>query len=116
MALVEHSLALVTKLGARLMLQVALEEEVLAFLERDWYERRSINGAPGWRNGAKPRTVKVAGGDLTIPMPQVRGPEGPFPPGCCRLTPRGSRSWRRRSRSSLGMGSRRGAFRKPWAR
>jgi hypothetical protein len=59
------------------MLQVALEEEVVAFLQRDWYERRP-GGSSVWRNGNKPRTVKVAGGDLTLAMPQVRGAERSF--------------------------------------
>lgn len=90
LALSDYPLALVTKLGARLMLQVALEEEVLAFLERDWYERRSSSAPPGWRNGSKPRTVKVTGGDVTLAMPQVRGAGRPFhsrllPPYTTRL-------------------------------
>jgi len=85
----QHPLAWITQWGARLMLQVALEEEVMAFLERDWYERRS-GGSPGWRNAAKPRTVKVGGGDLLLAMPQVRGAGQPFhsrllPPRTSRL-------------------------------
>jgi putative transposase len=72
----QHPLAWITQWGARLMLQVALEEEVMAFLGRDWYERRPEGSS--WRNGSKPRTVKVAGGDVKIAMPQVRGAGGPF--------------------------------------
>ncbi len=74
----EHPLARLTQWGARLMLQVALEEEMLAFLGRDWYERGRGGVAPGWRNGSKPRTVKVAGGDVRLAMPQVRGAAQPF--------------------------------------
>ncbi|MFH0872139.1 MAG: IS256 family transposase, partial [bacterium] len=76
----QHPLAWITQWGARLMLQVALEEEVMAFLRRDWYERRP-GGSSIWRNGSKPRTVKVAGGDVTIAMPQVRGAGQPFHSG-----------------------------------
>jgi transposase-like protein len=75
----QHPLAWIAQWGARLMLQVALEEEVMAFLGRDWYERRPKGSS--WRNGSKPRTVKVAGGDVTIAMPQVRGAGGPFHSG-----------------------------------
>ena len=46
-----------------MMVQVALEEELRAFLGRDWYERRS-NGQEGIRAGSKPRTVKVGCGDI----------------------------------------------------
>jgi hypothetical protein len=35
------SLAELTKMGARMMLEVAIEEELTAFLGRDYYERRS---------------------------------------------------------------------------
>jgi len=73
----QHPLAWITQWGARLMLQVALEEEEVAFLRRDWYERRP-GGSSVWRNGSKSRTVKVAGGDLTLAMPEVRGAGQPF--------------------------------------
>lgn len=65
------SLMEVTRIGARLMLQSALEEEVTAFLERDWYERK--NAGKGSRNGYKHRTVKTGSGDIEVRMPQVRG-------------------------------------------
>jgi transposase-like protein len=89
-ALSQHPLSWITQWGARLMLQVALEEEVMAFLERDWYERKG-GGSPGWRNGSKSRRVKVGGGDLLLPMPQVRGAGQPFhsrllPPYTTRLS------------------------------
>lgn len=65
-----------TKIGARMMLQAALEEEVTAHLERDYYER--VCSAKGSRNGTKPRTVKIGSGDIGIQMPQVRNAGGPF--------------------------------------
>ena len=65
-----------TRIGARMMLQVALEEEITAHLERDYYER--TNSAKGSRNGSKPRTVKIGSGDIGIRMPQVRNAGGPF--------------------------------------
>lgn len=65
------SLMELTKIGAGLMLQSALEEEVTAFLERDFYERKKVG--KGRRNGYKPRTVKVGSGDIGLRMPQVRG-------------------------------------------
>jgi putative transposase len=87
-AISQQPLAWITQWGARLMLQVALEEEVMAFLQRDWHERRS-KGSP-WRNGTKLRTIKVGGGDVRIAMPQVRGAAQPFhsrllPPFTTRL-------------------------------
>lgn len=32
----------------------------------------------GWRNGYEPKTLKTAGGPLSISMPQVRATEEPF--------------------------------------
>ena len=65
-----------TRIGARMMLQSALEEEITAHLERDYYERTS--SAKGSRNGSKPRTVKIGSGDIRIKMPQARNAGGPF--------------------------------------
>lgn len=70
------SLSEITRLGARMMLQSALEEEVTAYLERDYYER--VGDKKGKRNGSKPRTVKTGCGDLRLKMPQVRDAGGPF--------------------------------------
>lgn len=65
-----------TKIGARMMLQSALEEEVTAYLQRDYYERNAE--AKGSRSGSKPRTVKIGSGDIGIRMPQVKHAGGPF--------------------------------------
>lgn len=73
---VMSSLAELTRSGAKLMLQVALEEEITCFLARDLYERTS--SAKGSRNGSKPRTVKIGGGDIAIRMPQARNTDRPF--------------------------------------
>jgi putative transposase len=70
------SLAELTKKGAQMMLQVAVEEEVTAYLKRDYYERNVY--AQGSRSGSKPRTIKVGAGDIELRMPQVRNTEGPF--------------------------------------
>lgn len=70
------SLSEITRLGARMMIQSALEEEVTAYLERDYYER--LSDKKGKRNGAKPRTVKTGCGDIQLRMPQVRDAGGPF--------------------------------------
>lgn len=65
-----------TRIGARMMLQSAMEEEVTTYLERDFYERTS--SAKGSRNGSKSRVVKIGSGDIGIRMPQVRNAGGPF--------------------------------------
>ena len=70
------SLVELTKIGAKMMLQSALEEEVTAYLQRDYYER--AGGARGSRSGSKPRTVKIGGGDIGLRMPQTRNSGGPF--------------------------------------
>jgi transposase-like protein len=70
------SLAELTRMGAKMMLQVAVEEEITAYLARDHYERTA--SARGRRNGSKPRTVKIGSGDIKIRMPQARDSGGPF--------------------------------------
>lgn len=54
----ESSLMELTRVGATMMLQAAIEEEVTAYLGRDHYERKP--SARGSRNGLKPRTVKAS--------------------------------------------------------
>jgi len=58
------------RLGAQLVFQRAIEEEVAAFLGRARFERASE--ARGSRNGHRPRQVQAAEGPLTIAVPQVR--------------------------------------------
>src|SRR5947208_10055120 len=58
------------RLGARLILQQALEEELTEFLGRGRYERR---GEPvAHRNGYQPVTVKTTAGPLELERPRVR--------------------------------------------
>lgn len=58
------------RLGARLILQQALEEELSEFLGRERYERR---GEPiAHRNGYEPVTVKTTAGALRLQRPRVR--------------------------------------------
>jgi putative transposase len=65
----EH-LAELGRLGARLVLQRAVDEEVAAFLGRARYERTPI--ATGSRNGTRPKPIQTAEGEISIAMPQVR--------------------------------------------
>jgi putative transposase len=65
----EH-LAELGRLGARLVLQRAIEDEVAAFLSRARYERPA--DARGSRNGTRPKPIQTAEGEITIAMPQVR--------------------------------------------
>ena len=58
------------RLGARLVLHRAVEDEVTAFLGRARYERTPE--AAGSRNGHRPRRIQTAEGEIMIAMPQVR--------------------------------------------
>jgi putative transposase len=62
----------VARLGARLLLQTALEAEVTAFLGRDRYQRRP-DADPGYRNGHQPVTIKTTSGPVTLERPKLRG-------------------------------------------
>jgi putative transposase len=65
----------VAVLGARLLLQTAIEAEVTAFLGRDRYERTASceDARAGMRNGYCPTTVKTTAGPVTLERPKVRG-------------------------------------------
>jgi putative transposase len=65
----------VARLGARLLLQTALEAEVTEFLGRDRYQRRqNDDGArAGSRNGYCPTTIKTTAGEVTLERPKLRG-------------------------------------------
>lgn len=64
-------LAQLGRLGAQLVLQRAVEDEVTSFLNRTRYQR--VDDAQGWRNGHRPRRIHTAEGPLTIEVPQLRG-------------------------------------------
>jgi transposase-like protein len=66
-----EQLAELGRLGTRLVLQRAVEDEVTAFLGRARYERTTA--ATGSRNGNRLKPIQTAEGELSIAMPQVRG-------------------------------------------
>jgi putative transposase len=73
-----ESLSELAKLGARLIIQRAVEDEFDAWLGRARYERRPEhqrglrNYDSGLRNGFRSRTVQTAEGELSVEIPQVR--------------------------------------------
>ena len=81
-----ESLSELAKLGARLIIQRAVEDEFDAWLGRARYERRAE--APGLRNGFRPRRVQTAEGELSVQIPQVREAAEPF---VSKLFPRGTK-------------------------
>src|SRR5918912_3833103 len=79
-----ESLSELARLGARLIIQRAVEEEFDTWLGRARYERRPErqrglrNYGSGLRNGFRPRHVQTAEGELRIEIPQVREAAMPF--------------------------------------
>jgi hypothetical protein len=73
-----ESLSELAKLGARLIIQRAVEDEFDAWLGSARYERRPDyqrglrNYESGLRNGFRARRVQTAEGELEIEIPQVR--------------------------------------------
>ena len=67
----------VARLGARLLLQTALEAEVTAFLGRERYQRDPVASA-GYRNGHQPITVRTTSGPVTLERPKLRGTDQRF--------------------------------------
>jgi len=63
-------LELFAREGARLVLTVALEEEVTQFLKHHPYERSQAN-IRGYRNGHRERQVSCGAGEIEIAMPRV---------------------------------------------
>src|SRR5215216_1105773 len=68
-----ESLSELAKLGARLIIQRAVEDEFDAWLGRARYERRP-EAPPGLRNGFRARRLQTAEGELSVEIPQ--GPGG----------------------------------------
>jgi transposase-like protein len=70
----------VARLGARLIMQSALEAEVAEFLGRARYQRRAEvpDARPGARNGYCPTTVKTTAGPVTLERPKLRGTDEKF--------------------------------------
>ncbi len=69
------SLEQVARLGARLIIQTALEVEVEEFLGRARYERAASadDSRAGSRNGFCPTTIKTTAGPVTVQRPKLRG-------------------------------------------
>ena len=72
-----ESLSELARLGARLIIQRAVEDEFDAWLGRARYERRP-DYQRGLRNGFRPRRVQTAEGELEVEIPQVREAAEPF--------------------------------------
>jgi transposase-like protein len=103
-----ESLSELAKLGARLIIQRAVEDEFDAWLGRARYERRPEyqrglrNYDSGMRNGFRPRTVQTAEGELAIEIPQVREAAEAF---ASKLFPRGTRLMRTEPLKALVIGA-----------
>jgi transposase-like protein len=70
----------VARLGARLIMQTALEAEVEEFLGRARYQRHAEapEARTGSRNGFCPTTVKTTAGPVTLARPKLRGTDEAF--------------------------------------
>jgi putative transposase len=79
-----ESLSELARLGARLIIQRAVEDEFDAWLGRARYERRPAhqrglrNYDSGLRNGFRARRVQTLEGELQVEIPQVREAAEPF--------------------------------------
>ena len=83
----QEVLSELASLGAKLIIQRAVEEEFDEWLGRARYERKP-EAPPGKRNGFRPRRVQSAEGELPVEIPQVREAAEPF---VSKLFPRGKR-------------------------
>jgi putative transposase len=72
-----ESLSKLAKLGARLIIQRAVEDEFDAWLGRARYERRP-DYQRGLRNGFRPRKLQTLEGELRVELPQIREAAEPF--------------------------------------
>jgi putative transposase len=103
-----ESLSELARLGARLIIQRAVEDEFDAWLGRSRYARRpdSQRGlrhyGDGLRNGFRPRTVQTAEGELEIEIPQVREAAETF---ASKLFPRGTKLVRTEPLKALVVGA-----------
>ena len=96
-----ESLSELAKLGARLIIQRAVEDEFDAWLGRARYERRP-EAPPGLRNGFRPRRVQTAEGELQVEIPQVREAAEPF---VSKLFPRGTKLLRTEPLKAMVVGA-----------
>jgi putative transposase len=82
-----ESLSELARLGARLIVQRAVEDEFDAWLGRARYERRP-DYQRGLRDGFRPRRVQSAEGELEVEIPQDREAAEPL---VSKLFPRGTK-------------------------
>ena len=73
----QKMLSELARLGARLIIQRAVEEEFDTWLGRARYERRPERQR-GLRNGFRPRRLQTGEGELEIEIPQAREAAAPF--------------------------------------
>jgi putative transposase len=103
-----ESLSELAKLGARLIIQRAVEDEFDAWLGRARYERRPgyqrglRNYDSGLRNGFRARRVQTAEGELEVEIPQVREAAETF---ASKLFPRGTKLVRTEPLRALVIGA-----------
>jgi putative transposase len=103
-----ESLSELAKLGARLIIQRAVEDEFDAWLGRARYERRPDyqrglrNYDSGLRNGFRPRRVQTAEGELEVEVPRVREAAETF---ASKLFPRGTKLVRTEPLKALVIGA-----------
>jgi putative transposase len=96
-----EALSGLAKLGARLIIQRAVEDEFDAWLGRARYERRP-GYQRGLRNGFRPRKVQTAEGELSVGIPQVREAAETF---VSKLFPRGTKLLRTEPLKALVIGA-----------
>src|SRR5918996_4319439 len=103
-----ESLSELARLGARLIIQRAVEDEFDAWLGRARYERRPDyqrglrNYDSGLRNGFRPRRVQTLEGELEVEIPQVREAAETF---ASKLFPRGTKLVRTRPLEAMVVGA-----------
>jgi putative transposase len=103
-----ESLSELARLGARLIIQRAVEDEFDAWLGRARYERRPDyqrglrNYESGLRNGFRPRRLQTAEGELQVQIPQVREAAAPF---VSKLFPRGTKLLRTEPLKAMVIGA-----------
>ena len=103
-----ESLSELARLGARLIIQRAVEDEFDAWLGRARYERRPDhqrglrNYESGLRNGFRPRKLQTAEGELEVEIPQVREAAEPF---VSKLFPRGTKLLRTEPLKAMVIGA-----------
>jgi len=103
-----ESLSGLAKLGARLIIQRAVEDEFDAWLGRARYERRPEyqrglrNYESGLRNGFRPRKLQTAEGELEVEIPQIREAAETF---ASKLFPRGTKLVRTEPLKALVIGA-----------